>query len=158
MSTKLVTEILSEINKDSTAIVEYKDSMALRFIFEHAFVPEKKFLLPEGDPPYKPDANPLGMSPANLYQELKRLYVFCRADLPMIKREALFIGLIEAIHPDEAKLIIAVKDQELTKMYPNITHKLAFENGFTTAGPVEKVVKEKKAAKKAVAPKTGTKG
>jgi hypothetical protein len=49
----------------------------------------------------------------------------------------LFIGLLEGVHPSEAAVLIAVKDQKLHKMYPKITHKLVSEAGFIPA-PVEK--------------------
>lgn len=149
---KPITELLTEINNDPASIEKHKGNNALKIIFEYAFDPSKKFILPDGEPPFKPDPNPIGMSPANLYQELRRLYVFCRADLSAVKREALFIGLLEAIHPEEAKLILALKDQEFNKLYPKITQKLVFDAGFIT---IEPVAKKAPAAKKSVAPKTG---
>jgi hypothetical protein len=87
------------------------------------------------------------MTPTNLFSELRRLYVFCRKDLTPLKRESLFISLLEGVHPTEAKMLIAVKDQKLTKMYPKITHKLLFDTGFLTFPPVAK----KAATKKSVA-------
>lgn len=148
---KFVTDILSEINSDPKSIEKYKDNAALKLIFEYAFDPDKKFVLPEGDPPYKEDSAPMGMSPGNLYQELKRFYVFCRKDLSAIRRESLFVQLLENIHPQEAKLVLAIKDQKLTKMYPKITHKLVFDAGFITVHPISK----KAPAKKSVAPADG---
>ena len=94
-------------------------------------------ILPEGEPPFKPSAEPMGMTPTNLFSELRRMYVFCRADLKPLKRESLFISLLEGVHPDEAKMLIAVKDQKLTKMYPKITHKLVADVGIVPA-PVKK--------------------
>ena len=73
--------MLSEINEDPKKIEQYKSNAALRIIFEHAFIPERKFILPESDPPFKPDAAPIGMSPTNLMMELRRFYVFLREDL-----------------------------------------------------------------------------
>jgi len=108
--------MLAEINEDPATITKYKDNGALRLIFEHAFDPDKKFFLPEGDPPFKEDAAPIGMSPANLHMEARKLYVFCRADLNKLRRESLFIQLLENLHPYESKLILAIKDQKLTKM------------------------------------------
>lgn len=134
---KYITNILEEINNDPKKIENYKANSALRFIFEHAFLPEKKFVLPEGDPPYKKDAAPLGMSPANLYMEVKKLYVFCRADLKPIKRETLFVQLLENLHPSEAELILAIKDQNLAKLYPKITRKLVADAGFIPHPPAK---------------------
>lgn len=127
---KYLTEVLEEINNDVKVINNYKDDQALRFIFEYAFDEDKKLDLPDGEPPFKPDAAPIGMSPANLRMEAKKLYVYNRKDLKPIRKEQLFIGLLEAVHPDEAKLLIAVKDQKLTKLYPKINRKLLEGTGF----------------------------
>lgn len=128
---KFVTEILDEINADPVKIVKYKDNNALRFLFQYAFIPEKRFDLPEGTPPFKHDAAPLGMSPANFAQETRRLYIFTKErQLQKNRRETLFIQLLEALHPEEAKVLIAVKDQKLDEMYPNITIDLVADYGF----------------------------
>mgnify|MGYP006995912341 CR=1 FL=1 len=130
--------MLDEINADPKKIELYKADAALRLIFEYAFIPEKKFILPEGDPPYKPAAEPLGMTPTNLFSELRRLYIFCRADLKPLKRESLFVSFLEGVHPDEAKLLLAVKDQKLTKLYPKVTRKLVESAGFIPPIPSKK--------------------
>lgn len=127
---KYVTQMLDEINEDPAKIEVYKNDAALKLIFEYAFIPEKKFILPEGEPPFKPAAEPMGMTPTNLFSELRRMYVFCRADLKPIKREGLFISFLEGVHPTEAKMLIAVKDQELHKIYPKITRKLLEKAGI----------------------------
>lgn len=127
---KYLTEVLEEINNDVKKINDYKEDAALRYIFEYAFDEDKKMDLPEGAPPFKPDGAPLGMTPANLRMETKKLYVYTRKDLKPIRKEQLFIGLLEAVHPDEAKLLIAIKDQALNKLYPKITRKLLEGTGF----------------------------
>jgi len=128
---KYLTEMLKEINEDPKAIVNYKDDFLLKVIFAHNFLPNYKFILPEGEPPFKPAAEPLGMTETNLFVECKRFYnTFCNANVKPIRREALFIGLLEGIHPEEAKIVIAVKDQKLQKLYPKITHKLVSDSGF----------------------------
>jgi len=131
MAVRFLPEMLDEINEDPKLLqTKYKGNSALKIIFEYAFLPEKKFLLPEDEPPYRPDAAPIGMSPAILTQELRRFYVFLRKDLKPIKREALFISLLESVHPSEAKLIIAIKDQKLNKLYKKITRKVVETAGF----------------------------
>ena len=131
MATTFLPEILEEINIDPKLLsTKYKSNAALRIVFEYAFLPEKKFLLPEDEPPYRPDAAPIGMNPAILTQELRRFYVFLRTDLKPIKRESLFISLLESVHPTEAKLILAIKDQKIPKLYKKITRKLVEEAGF----------------------------
>lgn len=141
---KYLTEMLKEINDDPKAISKYKDNFLIKVILAHSFLPKYKFILPEGEPPFKPAPEPMGMTETNLFVECKRFYnVFCNADLKPLKREALFIGLLEGIHPQEANVLIAVKDQKLTKLYPKITHKLASDAGIIPPP-------EKKESKKAV--------
>jgi hypothetical protein len=126
-----ITEILTAMNADPKNLDKFKDRFpALKIIFEYAYLPEKKWLLPDGEPPYKTSAEPLGMTPTNLYTELRRFYVFCRADLKQLQREQMFVGLMEGIHADEAKMLIAIKDQKLNKLYPKLTKKWAEDNGF----------------------------
>ena len=127
---KYITEVLEEINSDPKVIEQHKTDMALKILFEYAFIPENKMDLPAGDPPFKPDAAPIGMSPANLRMEMKKLYVFKRQDLKPLRREQLFINLLESIHPDEAKLLLAVKEQKLNKLYKKVTRKVVEEAGF----------------------------
>jgi hypothetical protein len=137
---KYVTQMLEEIQKDPKCIEGYKGDAVLKLIFEYAFIEDKKMILPEGTPPFKPAAEPLGMTPTNLFSEMRRLYVFCRADLTKLKREGLFISMLEGCHPTEAEVLIAVKDQTLHKKYPKITRKLVTDAGFIP--PVEKKAKE----------------
>lgn len=128
---KFIPEILDEINADPKAIEKYRGDVPLRIIFEYAFLPEKKMCLPEGDPPFKPDGAPIGMSPANLLMELRKLYVFTpERELNQSRREALFIQLLENVHPSEAKVLLALKDQKLNKLYKKITVNLLVDNGF----------------------------
>jgi len=145
---KYLPEQLTELNANPKLLEQMKGDGALTILFKHAFDPAFKFLLPEGEPPFKKDAAPMGMSYAILRQELRTFYVFCRADLKPITREDKFIQLLENVHPSEAELLISIKDQTLTAQYPNITHQLVYDCGFVTNVPPEKpkkVVKSKKA-------------
>lgn len=145
MSREYITEILDKVNKDPQKLQEYRDNGALKYLFQYAFIPEQKFELPDGDPPFKPAVEPIGMTPTNFMQEMRRLYIFTKAQqLKPIRREALFIELLEGLHPDEAKVLCAVKDQKLNKLYKNITADLAAEYGFI---PVQEKPKGKKSGK-----------
>jgi hypothetical protein len=141
---KYLTQMLTEINENPKAIENYKQEFLLKVIFAHSFLPDFKMNLPEGEPPFKPAAEPMGMTPTNMFSEARRMYVFTRNDLSAIKRESLFISLLEGVHPDEAKILIAMKDQKLSKLYPKITHKLVSDAGIIPAP----VAKEKKVVAK----------
>jgi len=132
---KYLTQMLEEINRDPKAIANYKEDFLL------------KVLLPEGDPPFKAAAEPMGMTPTNLFADAKRFYIYCRKDLTNIKREALFVSMLEGVHPEEAKVILAVKDQNLGKLYPKITWKLVSDAGIIPAPKDGEVVTKPKKSK-----------
>ena len=143
--TPYINEILAEINANPALLsAKYGDNAAVRTLLEYAFDPSKKFILPEGDPPFTPDAAPIGMSPSNFYQQIRKLYIFTRADLSANRREQLFIQMLESLHPTEAKVCLLVKDQNLTSAYPNITASLVASAGIgdNTVAPVEATATE----------------
>ena len=120
-----IAEILkkaSEIKdiQQRAAWLRQNDSQTLRDILSGAFNPKVKWLLPEGAPPYKP--NDLVDQHHRLYIESRKLYLFVEGGNPNLKqlrREALFIELIESLDPEDAKLLLAVKDKRIP--YPGIT-------------------------------------
>ena len=129
--TPYITEILEKINNNPALLTtEYQKNFSICTIMQYAFDKNLRFSLPEGEPPFKPDQAPMGMSPSNFYQNIKKLYIFRRTDISDIRREQLFIQFLEGIHPSEAKVCIAIKDQNLTSMYPNITDELVVQAGL----------------------------
>ena len=138
---KLISEILEEVNENPDKLAEYAGDVQLTKVFEYAFLKDHKMNLPDGTPPFKPDPCPKNMSPSKLANELRRLYVFQREDISDLRREAIFIGMLESIHPEEAAVLIAIKDQKLHKLYKNITWKRVAEAGFVNH-PMVKSTKE----------------
>lgn len=129
--TPYITEILDKINENPSLLKsQYITNFAICTVMKYAFDKNLKFLLPEGTPPFTPDNAPLGMTPSNFYQSVKKLYIFTRTDITNVRREQLFIQFLEGIHPSEAKVCIAIKDQNLTSLYPNITGDLVADAGL----------------------------
>lgn len=157
---KYITEVLKEINDDPSLLNStYKmhgDGGPLGIIFRHAFTSQGKFILPDDKPPFKPAAEPMGMTPARFITETRKFYLFCRQDLKSIKREQLFIQLLEGIHPEEANILLAVKDQNLTKLYPNITYSALADAGYLPPLTKDQLAAEKQAVKKSARPRGGS--
>ncbi len=126
-----LSEILkkaSEIEKKQDRInyLLANDSAALRAILKYAYDDKVKFLLPEGEPPYKP--NELPDQEGILYSELRRLYLFIQGgndNLKPVRREYLFVQLLETVNKEDAKLLLAVKDKKIP--YKGITKKFVEE-------------------------------
>lgn len=127
-----IPEMLTRINDGDTLTLlkENVTNESLKMVFGYGFIPKGKWVLPEGTPPYKEDAGPQGMNPSNLWNETRSFERFTRTDLSNTKRELMFIQLLENIHPTEAKLVIAIKDQSIPELYPNITLDKIVDSGF----------------------------
>jgi hypothetical protein len=130
MANILIADILKEVNADINNIKKHAGNNYLRNMFEHAYLPEKKFLLPEGVPSFKAQLGPSVQHEQSFFMECKKLYVYCRADLKPIRRETMFISCLESLSEEEAKIFIAVKEQNLQSLYPNITLEALKEVGY----------------------------
>lgn len=131
--TPYITEILAEINLNPDLLsTKYKDATAVKMVLQYAFDKTKKFMLPEGTPPFKEDDAPIGMSPANFYQQVRKFYIFGRDDLSAPRREQLFIQLLEGLHPSEAEIVVLIKDQALDTKYTNINADLVERLGIVS--------------------------
>ena len=122
-----MSEILSKANAiaDSEKRREFiyqNDSLPLRALLKYCYDPKIKFLLPEGPAPYKPTDHV--ESQGMLYSEVKKLYLFIENGHPtlsQVKREHIFITLLESLDKDDAELLVHVKDKKLP--YKLITKK-----------------------------------
>lgn len=145
----LLPEIFEQVEKAETVqdrknILLKHNSPVLVEILKMNFHPDIKFKLPEGEPPFKRDGVPMGLADSNLYKEMRRMYVWINPpeNLHKIKRETLFIQLLESINEKEAVLLCAVKDKDLTRIYPNVTYELTNDT-FPGILPPKTVVVEK---------------
>lgn len=120
-----ISEILkkaSEITDDAVRVMwlQQNDNPTLRTVLQGAYDPNIKWLLPEGNPPYKP--NDLVDQQHRLFTEARKFYLFVEggnSNLNQLRREALFIELLESLDPEDAKLVLSIKDKTLP--YPGVT-------------------------------------
>jgi hypothetical protein len=124
-----IIETASKIEnvEDRVQYLRTHDSACLRYILELALTPGVKWEIPQGAPPYKP-CDYLDIE-GRLYQEARTLYMYLlgnRPDITRLKRESLFIGLLESIDKRDAKLLIKVKDQKLPRAISAKVVNLAF--------------------------------
>ena len=101
------------------------ESGPLKELLKYAFHPDIKFLLPAGAPPYKTVGSPAEYNPTYLYPNIRKLYLFVEGGnegLTPLRREQLFVQMLEELHPKEAEVILQVKDKKLK--YRGLTYKL----------------------------------
>jgi len=100
--------------KDRVELLQKNANPTLLMLLKYAFDPSIKFLLPEGDPPYKPCE--YVDQESRLYQEARKIYLFVEGGNPNLtkfKRESLYIQFIEGIDKNDAILMLAIKDKKL---------------------------------------------
>ena len=117
----LVSEIFTKINnaKDKPKKIEVLkqyDTPGMRMILKGAFDPKIEWDLPPGTPPYIENEAPAGTEHTYLEVEAKRLYNFAvggNDQLNKIRKETLFIQMLEGLHASEAKVLIDMKNKSL---------------------------------------------
>ena len=117
-----ILELVSEQKTDAkkVAILQEYECDILKSLFIWNFDDSIISLLPEGKVPYKANENPLGTDHSSLRREQRNLYMFVKGGndaLSTIRRETIFIQMLEGLHPKEADIIVAVKDGDLEDMY-----------------------------------------
>lgn len=134
-----VSEVLEKASKlksfeEKVAFLQQNTSTALIVILKACFHPDIKFLLPEGDPPYKPSE--FHDDHGVLLREYRKMFYLVSGtgydEMNQIRRERIFIEMLESINRDDAKLLLAVKDKKMP--YKTITYRLV-ETAFPGSLP-----------------------
>mgnify|MGYP003314478724 FL=1 len=85
------------------------------------FDKEIKSAIPEGEVPYKKNDSPINAGGhTRLIHEWRTLYNYIRGgndQISQMKRETMFIQLLEGLHESEAELLMLVKDKKLQSKY-----------------------------------------
>ena len=124
MAIKSLAQVVSEIEKEKTKagqvkVMQENDSKALRMVFEFTFDPMLQWLVPDSEPPYRPAADTIDQE-GRLYSEIDKLVYFTNTpdglNVKPMKREQLFIQLLETVSPDDAKLLMRMRRKEIKVM------------------------------------------
>jgi len=96
---------------DKIALLRYYNIMALRDVLQGTFDPAIQWNLPEGKPPYVENDN--HNAPSTLLRQHRFFKYFVKGvneseKLTRVKREKMFIELLEAVHPEDSKIILAM--------------------------------------------------
>ena len=124
-----IHEILDLVGEQRTKakrveiLKEYRDD-SLTAILIWNFDERVQSAVPDGQVPYKENEVPVGTDHTSLRREWKQLYHFIKGgndSLSSLRRESMFIQLLEGLHPKEAEIICLIKDKELESVYPKVT-------------------------------------
>ena len=131
MSVKPVPLIFKELSEQKTHLQKVKYLKENRndmvdLLLELAFSKDIRITLPEGAPDYQKTGEVELYNATLLYANRRQIEMFINdntAQIPELKREQLFIDLLENLDPAESQLLIEVKDKKL-ESYPGITKKV----------------------------------
>jgi hypothetical protein len=150
-----ISEILDKASKaktfeDKVTVLRNNTTPALIWVLKIAFHPDIKWLLPPGNPPYKPseffDVH------GALRRDYRKLQYFVSNQgydsLRQLKREVMFVELLETIHKDDAVLLLAIKDGKMP--YKSISYRLVAEAFPGLLPPRDSETKENEQAEKDV--------
>ena len=120
-----VHEILELVSKQRSRakkveILQKYEDLSLKTLFIWNFDDTVISMVPAGEVPYNPNEVPVGTDHTSLRREYKHLYNFVKGGndgLSSLRRETMFIQMLEGLHPEEAKIICLVKDKNLTEKY-----------------------------------------
>lgn len=116
-----LAEFLEKVGKlkrtqEKIDAIAANDSLPLRIILQAAYDPNVVWQLPEGAPPYKP--NDLEDQEGVLVREAQKLTYFIKGfheNLTQVKRESMFVQLLENVTPKDAELLCLIKDKKPIK-------------------------------------------
>jgi hypothetical protein len=149
----LVSEILDKFETAKTraekvAVLQEHVTDPLLVLLRLNYDPVLKMDLPEGEPPFRKDTDkPIGYSESSLQLELRRFYVWLEpnVNLPKIKKESLFVNMLEGIHWTEAEALCLAKDGKLQTKYKSLKEDIVREAFPRALTPKPEKVKEEKA-------------
>ena len=108
----------------------------LHGVFMLTYNPKISWLLPPGIPPYKPLDPDLDQE-GRLINELKNFSYFIanegkpvQPQAKQLRREQLFVRILESIEPEDAELVIQMKDREIKGVSKNVVKKAFPELGL----------------------------
>lgn len=109
----LLHEVMDLISKATTKqekidLLNKHNSLALKNILKGTFDDAIVWLVPDTKPPYTPAD--ISSVPSNLFKQFDQFKYYVKGGpgekLTTIKRETMFIRMIESIHPKDAELVL----------------------------------------------------
>ena len=138
VSKTLISEVLQRVSNAKTKdkkveiLKEYK-SPALTKLLLCNYAESIRFCFPSGETPYKPYDRPKGVDHQYIYTEHRLIEKFIakkvngvvwygcsnstKPRIQQLRKEAMWVQLLEGLHPEEAEVLDLVKDKKLNSKY-----------------------------------------
>ena len=120
----LMHEVLQKVSnaktkKEKIALLEKFNTPALRMLLIINFDDSVVSLLPPGDVPYTPNEAPEGTEHTILEKEARLLHHFFKggSNVSQVKREQMFVQMLEGLNSGEAEALVKAKDKQIGKRW-----------------------------------------
>ena len=109
------------VKKERVAFLQAHSALHIRNVLRGAFDDSIQWDLPEGKPPYEMSSDGFRHM-RRTTDQLKYFVVGGPGEnMAMAKKQKIFISMLENLPPEDADVIIAMKDKKLHELYPGIT-------------------------------------
>ena len=122
MARLLIPEVFEQFEsltkkEEKVKLLKENNHPALQDILRINFDADVVSVLPAGAPPYEKDDAPKGHSSSSLFKLHRQFKYFFKGpfanQVKPIRREGIFLNILESIHPTEADVLVAAKDRKL---------------------------------------------
>jgi|TARA_R110001606_G_scaffold393675_2_gene563802 hypothetical protein len=105
----------AETREGKIQILKENDHWAIRDVIAGCLNPKVEWNLPKGRPPYT--ANRIESIPGTLLRENTKFTYFVKGgkgdSITAVKREKIFIGILETVHPNDAELVLKMVEKKM---------------------------------------------
>lgn len=128
MSIYATLKSVDDLKTEEAMVAKLKSlsSRHLKEILSYTYDENIVWLLPDTDPPYTPATDRKDKMESRLLQEMKSLPMFLNVgpypNMLKSKRESIFIDILQTISPDDAVLLLSVKNRKLP--FENLTREV----------------------------------
>ena len=120
----LMHEVLQKVSnaktkKEKIKLMQELNTNALRMLFIINFDDSVVSLLPPGNVPYTPNEAPEGTEHTILEKEARLLHHFFKggSNVSQVKREQMFVQMLEGLSSGEAEALVLAKDKKIGKRW-----------------------------------------
>ena len=120
----LMHEVLQKVSnaktkKEKIKLMQEYNTNALRMLFIINFDDSVVSLLPPGNVPYTPNEAPEGTEHTILEKEARLLHHFFKggSNVSQVKREQMFVQMLEGLNSGEAEALVLAKDKKIGKRW-----------------------------------------
>jgi hypothetical protein len=128
---EIFAAVVAERTKDKKVnILQQYNENFIKSLLIWNFDPSIESILPEGEVPIQPKEDADKVAPSStIRKEWSKFYNFVKGGndaMNKLRKETMFINMLESFHPGEAEVLCLVKDKKLQTKY-NITKELVSE-------------------------------